>query len=666
VNRILINPSVSRGGTPVAQAPSPVFTDGRDSTMRRKIQALALLGCSLITSLSYSQTQTINEQNWFNVIAQAQPGDTLVIEDSASAYSRKVIQNLHGTRQAPITLKAQTPLGVTLDGAGANSTLVIKQSSHLIIQGLVIKNHSDIDGRTDYTDVARNRLSGSDWHGLQEGLVVYDSYAITATGNLFDDIGTRGALVYNTDRFTATHNLFIDVGNDTASSGLELGGGSTHWRVSGNLFATNVDAITKSGPGTGGIIENNMTVFNRFEDGIDIKAHLSYKGESPYSVVRNNIIYAGKSDYTGMSIQDSSQHLLVSGNVIYDTGIDSALRFRGRCDYREQADTFCRCAVTRHNVHNNWLINRSARQSPGIQLAETSTSLTDPTRASLSHINLSDNLVVGYSTSVNSWNTSQPTTVNLNGNLLFTTSTQADTSNTQWLPDNSLANLPPADALTLSLREQELVDSLVHDYSFTDQMLRKALNKGDIGYPFTRQCQASDNHLAVTAADAGLASRLSNGLMFYSGDSDALGLDALYGMALKGSHDVTRAGKVAFRTLFTNPGEYQLYARLKCINDCGLGDSLYIPTGFDTALDNPDHYQISEPGVTADYQWFNLGSYTPETGLYNSFVLGLRDSYLMIDSLVFHKTTGLENSPATLDQLALQQIARKTDPTLCE
>jgi len=627
--------------------------------MNKQVRTLLLLSCTLAAPFSQGQTYSLTQNSWSAVLASAQPGDILLLEDSATPWAGKIISGLHGTPAQPITLTAQTPLGVTLTGSDPQTpALQIEQSSNLIIRGLQLQNSNGMNGDTDYSPQAR------EW--AKEGIVISESDNITLEGNLFDDIATRGLSAQDTNNLYLHHNLFIDVGDDSASSGITLEAGNTHWRIKDNLFATNVNAIATTGPGTGGIIDSNLIVFNRHGSGITLSSHLAAGTEVPASTVHRNTLYAGKTQHSGLNVTGSSQFISIRENVIYEAGQQAALAIEGRCAADEETGTGCRSDVSRHIIYNNWLINRRGGEAPGIALAETSSSQGDPERATLSQISLSDNRVLGYSPSLSSWDTSRPETLTLTGNQLYTASTQADTSNTNWLPDNSLDSLTQADALGLSQREQSLVDSLAHDYSFTKQILRKALNKGDIGYPFIRQCLTSDDHLAMTAADAGLATGLSAGLMFYKGDIDALGLGALYAIALKSSHDTARAGKIIFRTLFTNPGEYQLYARLKCINDCSLGDSLYTPTGFDTALDKADHYQVSEPGITADYQWFNLGSYSPDAGRYNSFVLGLRDGYLMIDSLVFHKTTGLENSPATLDQLALQRLTDKDNPEACQ
>jgi len=616
-----------------------------------------LLSAIVIATPSLAKTISLNDSNWDAMIATAEPGDTLILEPSKYPYTSKLIRGLHGTAQAPITFKAETPMGVTVDASSEkykNVALHIRESSHLIIEGLSIKNGGCIDGRTDY--------SGSPRKILKEGVIVQDSNNITLQGNLFDNIATRGILSFDTDQLSVRNNLFIDVGDDTAASGLDLNRNTTHWQVSGNLFATNVDGITKGGSGTGGLIENNLILFNRHEDGIDIKSHLPAGGETPTSVVRRNIIYADQSAYTGLTLQDSAQQLELTENVIYGSGSDAALRIRGRCDPYSQIDTGCQAAVTGLHIHHNWLLNRGSKTTPGLAISETADSRKTP----INYLNISDNSLLGYTTSVHSLFTSAPETIHLADNRLYSTDTIIDTQHNHHLASNSLDNHSQADALMLAGWEQDIVTTLVNDYSFPPQLMRKALNKASIPWPFVRQCQASDNHLVLTANDAGLASGLPDGLLPVGTDTDALSGNMLLSVALKSGQLASTAGKIGFRTLFTNPGTYQLYARLKCTQDCAQGDSLYVPNDLNSALDNGDDYQVSEPGVTPNWQWFNLGSYTPQTGWYNNLTLGLRDNFLLIDALVLHKSTGLESTPATLDQLVQQEISNRATPNACQ
>lgn len=611
---------------------------------KQTLRLSLLLAGALLASTGHSQTHTVTDSNWDSIIAAAAPGDILQLSDSATAYTGKRINGLHGSAQAPITLKAETPLGAALDASGEQKTwaLEIDNSSHLNITGLKISNSTGINGRSNYSPSVRSVVKG--------GLLIQNSHAISLSGNLFDNISSRGILALDTDRLQVDHNLFIDVGDDVASSAIDLSQATTHWQIRENLFASNVGAITKTGTGTGGTIDNNLILFNAWATGISLRNHLASGSESPASSIHNNLIYTEKSGYSGLSLQDSSQRVSVTGNAIYNAGNNVALKIYGRCGNGQQGAGQCLNNVAWHRIFNNWLLNRSPRANPGLMFTETAGSLN----ATVSDLDISYNSILGYQPSIYSWQTAQPDTVRVDHNRIYSSFTQADMSNNTTVPENSISQLAQADALMLSTREQALIDSLITVYNFSPTLIRKALNKGDIPWPYNRQCQASDDYLVLSAADAGLASSQQDGQLPLALDSDALGGLSLNSASLNSHTEISQAGKIAYRTLFTNPGSYQLYARLKCSTNCVAGSSLHLPGGLNTELNATDGWLVSEPAVSASYNWFNLGSYSPDTGLYNSLVLGMRDNNLLIDSLVLHKNTDLATTPATLDQLVQQ------------
>jgi len=67
-------------------------------------------------------------------INQAKPGDTIIIKDGTYTIERTITVTCVGTKEQPITLKAETVGGVTLQGAEGLS--VRRGAAHVVISGI--------------------------------------------------------------------------------------------------------------------------------------------------------------------------------------------------------------------------------------------------------------------------------------------------------------------------------------------------------------------------------------------------------------------------------------------------------------------------------------------------------------------------------------------------
>jgi hypothetical protein len=296
--------------------------------MKKSINCAIIILCIILFGykINFLRAEIIkipNSGEWQKAIGQLKPGQVGLLE-SGSYVGNKTI-SLKGTSEKPIIIRGAGHLNSIFDGKTKRKALGIEDSEHLIIENVIVSNRSPygLDGTNNYSKKARNKLA--------EGIIIKGSSNITIRNSMFKDIATRGILsIKGTEKLKIEHNLFLRIGDDTASGDIAIGGTKARKHViSENIFAGNVDGIVFHSVGVGHIIERNIFCFEKWENCIDIKFHFARGDEDPWSIVRNNIIYANNSRISGIELQDSTDNIKIYQNAIYGAKT-YGLQLRGR------------------------------------------------------------------------------------------------------------------------------------------------------------------------------------------------------------------------------------------------------------------------------------------------------------------------------------------------
>ena len=590
-----------------------------------------------------------------------QPGDKILLADGIYAANKK-IDGLHGTQVAPITIRSVNPLGATIgsqvddEDTSSDSSLRLWNSSHIVIQGLGFTNWAGIDGTTQYTNKARDEL--------HEGLVIVQSRYITIENNRFDKIATRGVFVSglgdDKGNITIRNNLFLDVGDDTAAGGINLNSGVDYWNIYDNLFATNVDGVVLNYADTGGNISNNLFLFNKFENAIDIKYHYP-KSESPAtSTISNNIIYSNHVAYSGIEVQFSSSGVAIENNVIYEGNGEGAILIRGRCG------SPCIYAMEDISITGNTLLS-SHQSARGVRF-KVENSL-EP--ADVKSVQISNNFIHGYNSWLDVGDMTQVKNSETTEGWYYQFFDNEVTGSMQLQPaeaaisyvNNNVtvaAEVPYEKLIDATDREIEFHQKIAQTFSQVD--LQKAFNQQGVGYPVVSQQNASSDSLVITAQQVGLLTKKVGTELTWELSADLLALSG-YSLTpnLGNDKDASLAAKASFRIRFVNPDEnrYTLYARVRCgdIDSCTGGDSFFLPTALaDDLIDNSAFVYADSSSV--DYSWFYLGEYDVSPGRFQRLTFGGRERYFRLDSLVFHQSNNLVATGQThiLDDLITTKI----------
>ncbi len=324
------------GGTSMEQNPSHTYNDLGRYTVSLTITGPG--GSDTETKPDYIIAATVvvipKDGDWASSINALQPGDIGQLE--AGRYLGRKTITVSGTPDKPIIIRGAGYLESIFDGESGICALRLINCSNLIIEKITVTNPSPIgiDGRENYSSIARNRLPERDpgYSTLAEGIIIRGGGSrITIHRSFFVDIATRGILVGGgVDDLTVEHNIFIRVSDDTAGVDVAAENSATRMTVRENLMAGNVDGIVTDGAGAGHIFERNVIIFHRWEDGMDIKRTWKRKDEDPWTIIRNNVFYSRLNRYSAISIQFGSDYVKVLGNVFHGTGGTETILIRGR------------------------------------------------------------------------------------------------------------------------------------------------------------------------------------------------------------------------------------------------------------------------------------------------------------------------------------------------
>ena len=323
------------GGTSIEQNPSHTYNDLGRYTVSVTVTGPG--GSDTETKPDYITAATVviipKDGDWASSINALQPGDIGQLE--AGCYLGRKTLTVSGTPDKPIIIHGTGHLESIFDGESGNRALTLDNCSNLIIENITVTNLSPIgiDGRENYSSLARSRLPQSDpgYSTLAEGIEIRGGGRITIRRSFFVDIATRGILVGTggVDDLTVEHNIFIRVSDDTSGGDVAAGSSATRMTVRENLMAGNVDGIVIHGAGSGHIFERNLIMFHRWEDGIDIKYTWKRKNEDPWTIIRNNVIYSYLSRCTAIAIHMGTDNVRVYGNVLHGTGGNETILIRG-------------------------------------------------------------------------------------------------------------------------------------------------------------------------------------------------------------------------------------------------------------------------------------------------------------------------------------------------
>ncbi|MHC4707574.1 MAG: right-handed parallel beta-helix repeat-containing protein, partial [Planctomycetota bacterium] len=304
--------------------------------------------------------------DWSSSINALKPGEIGQLE--VGCYLGRKTITASGTPDKPIIIRGAGRLESIFDGESGNWALRLDNCSNLIIENITVTNPSPIgiDGRVNYSSLARNRLPESDpgYSTLAEGMIIRGGGSrITIRRSYFVDIATRGLFVGTggVDDLSVEHNIFIRVSDDTAGGDVAAGSSATRMTVRENLMAGNVDGIVTAGVGAGHIFERNLIIFHRWEDGIDVKYTWKRKDEDPWTIIRNNVIYSHLSRYSGVTIQMGSDNVRVCGNVFHGTGGTETILIRGRNGSDGIVGN-----VKNHEIVGNWFDLKPGNNGRGI------------------------------------------------------------------------------------------------------------------------------------------------------------------------------------------------------------------------------------------------------------------------------------------------------------
>ncbi|MHC4145032.1 MAG: right-handed parallel beta-helix repeat-containing protein, partial [Planctomycetota bacterium] len=175
---------------------------------------------SFTTKPDYVAAATVvvipKDGDWASSINALQPGDIGQLE-SGRYLGRKTI-TVSGTPDKPIIIRGAGRLESIFDGESGNWAIRLDNCSNLIIENITVTNPSPIgiDGRENYSSLARNRLPERDpgYSTLAEGMIIRGGGSrITIRRSFFVDIATRGIFVGagGVDDLTVEHNIFIRV-----------------------------------------------------------------------------------------------------------------------------------------------------------------------------------------------------------------------------------------------------------------------------------------------------------------------------------------------------------------------------------------------------------------------------------------------------------------------
>ena len=303
----------------------------RWSKSRLLAGAAALLAAAQLTAGTYYVATNGNDSNPgtqsqpFRTVQRgvnaAAAGDTIIVQDGfyappssagcsgGSGYAVSI--NKAGTASAPITLKAASQWGATLDGGGCHSSIYLYSgANYWTIEGFVIANASwggisSNSGAGNIT-IRNNRI---EYIGRRYDTSVYGIYGVYTNsashdfvfdGNVIHDIGrTSGDHLFN------DHGLYLHSRNTT---------------IVNNIFYRPISGWPiQTASGFGGLIANNT-----FHGPHPTREGHIMLWDPNYSVsIRNNIFYSPRSQaitsYTFSLYSGSS--CSVDNNIVYGSGV---------------------------------------------------------------------------------------------------------------------------------------------------------------------------------------------------------------------------------------------------------------------------------------------------------------------------------------------------------
>lgn len=249
------------------------------------------------------RTISVTVSGLANAVANAQPGDHIVVRDGSYSTGGRIYLRGRGTFDNPVVVTAESIGGVTVTGS---SGFTVENSSYLVVRGFVFR------------------------HGQGDG---------------------RGMETAGSDHVRISRNHFAQTNSDGGTKWLRLRGGEKA-RIDHNRFEnkTTTDSMVLVDPGSDGIIATDTLIDHNYLAGT----------RSPDSDT-NEALRIGVSD-----VQAQSAHAVVQYNLFYDNRGDAEVISNKTSDNIYRHNTFRGnhgSLVVRHGdrvtVEGNWFLGNS-------------------------------------------------------------------------------------------------------------------------------------------------------------------------------------------------------------------------------------------------------------------------------------------------------------------
>jgi hypothetical protein len=299
-------------------------------------------------------------------------GDTLIVKPGNYGNDTAVVSN-SGTKDAPITIKAEVPGKAVFTGLGKGVGLNIKNKSHIIVDGLKFVNFFGgitIQRKSAYTVVKRcifvnnharglllygNKRSPTDSHHHLFTHNQFHDYAGSGLGSPLSGggISDYGIIMYFSTNVKATNNYFYGHHHQCLSFKKIM-----HNSVAANnIFEGAYYTAIYLGQNEDNESEGILRCHNLVAEGNTFRPTPEYRLKSPVwvanvtgAIVRNNFMdspngYSGQ----GIGVNISARNVKIHGNVIINSSVNRSsnpgIRIAADCEIYNNTVVGCRSAL---------------------------------------------------------------------------------------------------------------------------------------------------------------------------------------------------------------------------------------------------------------------------------------------------------------------------------
>jgi parallel beta-helix repeat protein len=228
---------------------------------------------------------------------ELRPGETIVVTDERPLREPLHIRRARGTAEQPITVRAAPGASPTL-----LSSIVIEDSAHLVLDGLVVKG-------SRYPGIQLKR--GTHHVTVTSCRVLDDALGVWFT----DGAGCGHRIVGNEISGSATHGIAVDAVNCTAGQETLLARNRVHdnaqhgIEIHGNGYVVEANEVFRNGAGRPGT------------SGIHVFSRSAQENTGDHNVIRRNVVYDNRQpsgpDGNGIQLDQWCDDNEVSYNVVF-------------------------------------------------------------------------------------------------------------------------------------------------------------------------------------------------------------------------------------------------------------------------------------------------------------------------------------------------------------